>query len=490
MKRFKNIRQLCLSSDNTLLIHNKFKLFLLYLIIIVTTFVTYPQNSFGQANQSGNLSTPDKINQAIGDNAVHPFSTTAQGILNISITNNLLSGKIEHSSLPDIFKNLSELSGVPIIILDPKETKSIKVSLSLDGVKIQEAVKKVMDHLPSGGFSSVTGAQGKDVVDTIYVITKKGTDILRADTDRFMDRIKKGERPAPHEVASRLESVFLAYGRIAPEEAALYVLPIVSIINEDYKRYKQVVLSLLFNQEIPSAMRAAMIEIIQKHWDDPDSKVAVNSIFMNTAESPMLLGRSATTLASRGVNIGDELMRRYESANYQTKPYYAKAFSYLGRKEAIPLLRSDLETTENLRLKATIIRSLGRIDPDNAEVAEVLDRIVYAASAKQRPPGAPVDINLEVLSIKAVLAIAESKKPQTPRRLVEIANDDTLPVDVRLTSLEFLRRTPREKMTETIASIEELQKRIKDSKALSEVNKERFSDTINRILTKNPPPKP
>ena len=472
-----------LSWQNTLLLHHKFIRLLLCLISIVTTIITSPQNSLGQTNHR-NLPYPDKINQDIGESTTHSASQEISGAIKITIDKGLISLKVVQANLQVVLKRLSEISGVPIIILDPSNTISNRVSLTLDRVLIHEAVKKILNQLPSGGLSTVTGAKGSDAVISIYVITKKGANEFQVDADIFLERIKKGEKPHPQEVANWLTMLFSTFGIVDPQGTSMYAIPVLLMVNENYELYKDMVLKLFLDRKTPEAVRVAMLEIISNHWNNQDAEKTVRLVFMNLGESPILLGRSAETLAGHGVNIGYELMRRYELADPEAKFYYAAALSFLGRKEAIPLLKDDLEKSEDIALKASIIRSLGRLDPDGANTVEAFDQIVHSSSTEYRPPEVPVDTNVEVLSMQVVLAMAQSKKSETYRRLLKVAGNDTLPVDVRLTAVESLQITPKDKASEVIDALIELTRKVIASKSLDEVDKDRFSRLIRHVTKK------
>ena len=440
---------------------------LLCLIGITSTIIAFPQSSIGQTN--------------------HSASQKSSKFIKITIDNGLISLKIKEANLQETFRELSKVSGVPIIILDPADTASAVISLTLEKVSTYEAVKRILNQISSGGLATETGIKGSNATNKIYVITKKGADTVQANTQQFLERIKKGEKPDPKEVENFLTTLFSTFGIVDPQGTGMYAVPVFLMINKNYKSYKNMVLRFFSNQDTLEVQRTVMLEIIDNHWEDPNSEKTVRLVFMNAGESPTLLGKSAKTLAGHGVNIGDELMNRYELANNVAKSYYAVALSLLGRKEAIPLLKLDLGKSEDMTLKASIIRSLARLDPNDVSVAEAFNQIVHSSSIENRSPGVPVDTNVEALSMQAVLAMAKSKKPETFRKLVEIANNDALPVDVRLTAVESLQKTSKEKMPRTIDTLTELRKKVMASKALDEVDKDRFYRIIKRILLKNPP---
>lgn len=408
---------------------------------------------------------------------------------NLSVSSHKLAGKdlynlkAENADLRKVFSKLSEVSGIPITVLDTDNNAAVRVSVVFDGLPIQDAVKRVLDQLPAGGLATVSSRQGKgnESPKRIYVITKKGKDSLQARADQLLERVKKGEKPEPKEVAAWLEILFSTVGIVDPAGTSMYVVPVLQMLNMNYVLYKDMVLSLFKDQDTPAAVRAGMLEIIGNHWNDPDSEKIVRQVFMNIGDMPVILGKSARTLAERGVDIGNQLLSRYPTASPEAKFYYAAALAHLGREDAIPLLRSDLKESQASPLRASAIRALGELGGDDPEIIKVLDEVVKTSTKQGNSGGTPLDRN-EALSMEAIQALAKSKKPEAYQVLLNTANDESLSVDVRLTAVEVLGGTPEELLPQVKEALNKLNKDVKATTALEEVNKERFSFIIDRVL--------
>jgi len=230
-----------------------------------------------------------------------------------------------------------------------------------------------------------------------------------------------------------------------------------------------------------------MIEIIKNHWDDPDSKKIIKKIFMDTKDNPdpKILGQCAKALAMHGEDIGDELLRRYPAADPQAKLNYAVALAYLNKKEAIPLLIDDLDKIYNPDLKSSIIKSLGKLSPDDTDTIIALKKVINSASVSRGEKQTIKDATaIEVLSMHAVHALSQSHKPQNFHDFVIIASDGSLPVDVRLGAVESLQKSPADIAPEIIDNLEGLKKIIQKSETLDEIDKDRFSRLIRNVEKK------
>jgi hypothetical protein len=221
-----------------------------------------------------------------------------------------------------------------------------------------------------------------------------------------------------------------------------------------------------------------MLEIIGNHWEAERSEKAVLSVFSDQSDSPVIVGKSAALLAQHHVDIGDELIRRYGTAPPIAKFYYADALASLDRKQAEPLLRNDANKSETPFVRAAAIRALGKISPDEPDTIDTLSQVINEASEKPPAAGTFVD---DSLSMEAVLAISQSKKPEAYLKLLSVAENMQQTIDVRLTALDELIKTPKSISAQVLQSMDGLLIQVVNSKSLTEADKERMFGRISRL---------
>jgi len=400
--------------------------------------------------------------------------------MNVTANNNLISLKANKADLRELLQELSKASGIPIVILDQGNASFGKITISLEKVPVQQAVKRILGQLPAGGLASISSGQGKEngSIEKIYVITRKGVELLQSQADQLLERIKKGEKPKPKEMADWLKTLFSTLGLIDPEGAGMYAVPVFLMLDKNYATYKDIIFSLFQDRVASVVLRSVMLEIIGNHWEAKGSEKAVLSVFSDQGDLPDIVGKSAALLGQHHVDIGDELMRRYGAAPPIAKFHYAGALASLDRKQAEPLLRNDAVKSETAFVRAAAIRALGKIAPDEPNTIDTLSQVVNEASEKAPPAGTFVD---DSLSMEAVLAISQSKKPEAYLKLLSVAENMQQTIDVRLTALDELIKTPKLVSTQVLQSMDGLLNQVKNSKSLTEADKERMFGRISRL---------
>jgi len=450
---------------------------LLCLICIISTIIAYPQSSLGQTNHRTSPDA-DKIRQTIGENTSNSVSQHSSQSIKIKIDNGLINLKIEEANLQEIFRELSKISGVPIILLDKTNTTSAVISLTLENVSTHEAVKRILNQISSGGLAIETEIKGGNATNKIYVITKKGSDAVQADAQQLLERIKKGEKPKPKEVADWLKTLFSTLGRVDPQGTGMYAVPVFLMLDKNYAKYKDIIFSLFQDRVASVVLRSVMLEIIGNHWEAKGSEKAVLSVFSDQGDLPDIVGKSAALLAQHHVDIGDELMGRYGAAPPIAKFYYAGALASLDRKQAEPLLRKDARNNELAFVRAAAIRALGKIGPDDPETIDALSQVVNEASEKLHPVGTFVD---DSLSMEAVRAISQSKKPEACLKLLSVAENVRQTIDVRISALDELIKAPKSVSAQVLQALDGISGGVKSSKLLTKADKERMIGRISDL---------
>jgi len=414
---------------------------------------------------------------AISKSNPNTLARERTGCLSVSRHNGVLSLTARNADFRAVLSALSASSGVPIKVIGDLDTSLPKISVTLDRVRLEEAVKQVIHQLPAGGYAM--GPSRQNNRREIYVVAAKERQKLLAEYDRLVIGSNSGNLPEAKTVADWLVKLFSTYGAIDPAGTSSFVTPVLAMVNDNFAHYRDMVFSMLSDRLTPTAVRTAFLEIVGNHWSDPRSERTVAEIFMHPArENPVVLGRSAEALAARRVDIGNEIVERYELADPKTKFYYATALAHLDRKDAVPMLIRDIRAVKEPSVRASAIRAVGRLQPDDVLTAATLDQVIESASATKASPNARTRVEAEALAMQAIVSISRSNEPSAYRRLVAIAGNDSMPVDVRLTAIERLRGAPLALANELVEALSALGTRVSSTRSLDGTTKERFARII------------
>jgi hypothetical protein len=410
--------------------------------------------------------------------------TTAAGDIVVSEKKGLLSLSAADVEVARVLATLSKASNVPIEMLDPAGTAQ-RITLSFADKTIGAAVGEVMSKVPEGGYASVVtvnGAQQK-----IYVLTKEGARNFQQTTDALIDRLNRGETPPAHELRESLLNVAAAGFTIDPSGTSLFIAPIFHSLDRRYETYETVVLSLFRDPSAVTMLRAAMLELVDAHWDRPASRQELRAMFERGAADGALQGRVALALAYRGEKIGDALIERYPAASAEDKYCYAQALAALGRRDAARLLREDAVQMQNVPLRSAALTALIKLDAASTQTDRLVQDAIRAAKPMALLDRSATDFDNERIAMHAVEAIGRLAGAGSRGKLLSIAGDEAIAVDVRLTALESLApsvatmaKADRAALSDQLA---ELERRVSESEQLNEMSKERMQGRI-RMLNK------
>lgn len=458
---------------------SKFSLTISLLAVFVLPWlvVSMPVNAAGSGDKKDSVTVTQAKSHKV------PTVQSAKKLV-VSEKKGRLSLKAVSIELAQVLAALSKASGVPIKLLDQAGAKD-KITISFQDKTIQAAVSQVMSTLSAGGFASVGGDNGTK--QTIYVVTKKGADNFRSKAQAMIDRINKGEKPTPVEIRAWLLNVAAFGFPIDPAGTSMFIVPVLMLMDQNYPTYKGVSLSILQDANGLVPLRSAMLELAGRHWTDPDSRKTLEEVFQRSADNSVLQGMVSRTLAGHGENIGDLVVQRYPDVSPAAKFYYAQAISTLGRTDAIPMLLDDSQQTQNSALRDVAISSLIKLDPSSTQTVNVVSSVIHSAQAVPTMERTASDMEREAIAMHAVMAVAEADGPQAMDRMLAIARDESVAVDVRLTSLQVLAPKVNAMNPNEINILAEqlvaLGDQVSKSSQLSEMNQQRIVTRIT-ILQK------
>jgi len=410
------------------------------------------------------------------------LSVSSSGSLRITERKGLFSIQADGVNLGKAMKKLSDISGVEIRFLLPDDQNAV-VKVLVKDQPIKNAIAEIMKSFPAGGYASVESIKGKKK--RFYITTRKGSDSFIDGANVLLARIKNGVKPKPAEVKAWLLQVAAFGFPIDGPGTSMFIVPVLMLMDQNYPMYKEVSLSILQDSEGLFPLRAAMLELAGRHWDDSDSRKTLQEVFQRPVDNPVLQGMVSLTLAGHGENIGDLVVQRYPDAPPEAKFYYAQTISTLGRKDAVQMLLSDSRQTQNSALRDVAISSLIKLDPTSTQAASVASSTIHSARAVPTMERTASDMSREAIAMHAVTALAVADGSKATDRMLAIARDESVAIDVRLTSLEALApktstMTPSE-MNTLGKQLVTLGDQVNKSSQLSKMNQQRIAARISML---------
>lgn len=424
------------------------------------------------------------LEEGMGRIVAAQFDTNSSGSLLVTEKDGLFSVQADGATLGKVMKKLSDISGSEIRFLSPND-QNVVVKATVKDQPIQDAIGEIIKSLPAGGYASAEGAKGKQK--SFFITSRKGADAFVKEAQTLLEKIKNGKKPKPAEVKAWLLQVAAFGFPVDGPGTSLFIVPVLMLIDQNYPMYKDVSLSLLQDGDGMPPLRAAMLELAGRHWEDADSRKTLQEVFQRPADNPVLQGMVSLTLARHGENIGDLVVQRYPDASPDAKFFYAQTISALGRKDAIPMLLDDTQQTQNTALRDAATSSLIKLDPTSTQTTNVVSTVIHSAQPVPTMERTASDMEREALAMHTVMAVAEAEANgfQAMDRMLAIARDESVAVDVRLTSLEALApkvsaMSPSEKNTlgEQLVTLGE---QVSKSSQLAEMNQQRMAARITLL---------
>jgi hypothetical protein len=319
-----------------------------------------------------------------------------------------------------------------------------------------------------------------------YVVTPDDADNLRRNAHKMIDRITDGESPTPAEISAWLPGMASVGYSIDPDGTSLIIMPVLQLMDKHYGTYASSVSTLFRDHSVIRSLRSALLELIARHWDFPDSRNNLFAVFSRPNDDAILQGQIATILAQHE-DIGDAVIARYSAALPAARFYYVQALAALGRRDAAAFLRGDARQTLSMPLRSAAVDALIELDPDAPDTADLINEVVRSARPVVTQERSPRDLDNELVAMRAIETLGKSANLNTGEKLLLIASDESVAIDVRLTALESLT-VNAETMTVAAKQVVHgraaaLKQQITESVALSEGSRWRMLARISRLLS-------
>lgn len=326
---------------------------------------------------------------------------------------------------------------------------------------------------PAGGDAESTRRSGREVNNP------------RSAVQKIVDRINHGDTPPPTEISAWLTDVSAVDFGVNSPETSSSLVPVFLFLDGHYARYEDSVMSAFLNPSIATPLRSGLRELIGRHWERPASRASALAVFDRPTDNAVLRSQVALTLAQHGEAVGGRILEQYSNAPPEARFYYAKALALLRVTAAVPLLLVDSQQPLNSALRDAALCSLIRLDYSSPTTATVVNAVIASAKPVSPTDETARDIDRAVIAMHALMALAETGGGQSVDRMLGIAGDDAVIIDVRLTALQVL--TPlvsdmsREEKNSLRTDLNTLSAEVNNSTRISEMDRQRIAARVSRL---------
>lgn len=268
----------------------------------------------------------------------------------------------------------------------------------------------------------------------IFIEKKKSVSETPVQKESTTDKIQNGNHAnamPDEDVLPKLRELSSNAGK--PIESTI---PYIKRLSQEFPIFKEDVISLASNPDEPSALRLQLLEVLKQQIDDKDAKNSLLNIFKKENPSTMPAAYAAKYLSEQGVDIGDKIIEDYANTDTSVRPIYLRALGRLKRSDAISIIR-DAFGSDDFHSRLAAIEAIGYFPDTDSHNSNLLLDIIGNKGRLQdglRPP-----IKLEIEAGRAVSALG-AMGDKSVDSLLEIASDNELAINVRISAVEALPR--------------------------------------------------
>jgi|GEM_PF-2759706 len=386
--------------------------------------------------------------------------------------------KQEYDKIKKRFDDVKKLFDDVKQSIDNSSSDKNSLKKEVDALKkLMDDLKKVIDGYKKGDDNSVEAINDiKLRIDGVV----GGMSPKKIPLDELITNISNGDKVTPIEVKSTLKEYYSNFDKDVNIAVTLQLTPIFHLLNNNYDYYKDTIIDIFENKNNHELLRLPMIEIMGYHLDDKESLDSVTKIFLDKdGESSLILGETARTLAKNNINISKELLNRFPNSDNISTKLYGKALAYLKVKDAKDSIEYSMDSSNDINVKSSLIQSFTDIDPNDEYGIEKLEDMIYNTI----PNSQFSDLDKDILSIQAVIALAKSDKSEVYDKLIDIASNSKFYLDTRSIALDHLYNRPTTLNTATrVDRFKKLLQEIGTSSLLNQEEKDYLSSGVIKNL--------
>jgi len=256
--------------------------------------------------------------------------------------------------------------------------------------------------------------------------------------EEILSKIENGERVASDIVVATLKAYYTQFDANANVAITLKLTPIFHLLNDNYEYYKTVILQMYKDLKNHKLLRLPMLELIGYHLDDTASLKALKEVFGDTSDDSFVVAKSGDLLAKKGIDISNEVEKRYSTSSDDSKSIYAKLLAFFKPSSSREKIEMDMDSETDGNKKIKLIHAFAQTGINDDYVVNKLEDMLYHTI----PNSDFHDVEKDIISIQITQALAKSNRDDIYMKLIEIASNNNFYLDSRSNALMYLYRRP------------------------------------------------
>ncbi len=294
--------------------------------------------------------------------------------------------------------------------------------------------------------------------------------------------ISNGEKVEPIVIKNSFKEYYAQFDKDVNIAITLKLTPIFHLLKDNYEYYKDMILEIYQDKTNHKLLRLPMLEIIGYHLNDKASLDSLKNVFANENDNSTILGQTAKLLAKKGVDISEEVEKRYPSSDGIVKTYYAKILALFKPNESRAMIEKDMDSEMDGNKKIKLISAFAKTGiNDDYVINKLMDMLYNTIPNSNFHP-----VEKDIISIAITINLAKSNRDDRFKKLVDIASNSTFDEDTRSTALdELYYQLPKNKTidkSDIKIRLQQLSKDILNSDILRKSTKEYLNDGVIQIL--------
>lgn len=267
-----------------------------------------------------------------------------------------------------------------------------------------------------------------------YNIAYNFTAIQALSLEEILSKIENGEKVAPDVMVATFKAYYAKFDANANVAITLQLTPIFHLLKNNYEQYKAVILQMYSNSKNHQLLRLPMLELIGYHLDDSTSLNAVQAVFSDESDNSFVVAKSGDLLAKKGIDISDEVEKRYPTSTDASKSIYAKLLAFFKPNSSRAMIENDMDAETDVMKKIKLILAFAQTGINDDYVVNKLEDMLYNTIPNSNfHPTAK-----ELISVGLVMRLAESSRDDRFLKLIKIASHNLFTYTARATALDEL----------------------------------------------------
>jgi len=236
---------------------------------------------------------------------------------------------------------------------------------------------------------------------------------------------------------------------------------IVQRLSQEFPVFKKDILAAAIDPNEQTLFRVQMLEVLNEHIDDKDTRKALLDVFKEGNPSSKPTAYAAKYLSEQGVDIS-------------VRPIYLRAMGSLKRNDAINIIRDELSDSDDFNSRLAATEALGLLSDIDSHNSALLMDIAQNKGQLQDGKRPPKTLEIEAQRAVSSLSLIGDNNIEN---LLKLAANNELATNIRIAAVESLQKQITNKEIDIAGQLQLIEQEFSLSSA-SQTDKIRFKQMV------------